>query len=651
MNKAHIIVTIILIGVLTACSPARPEMSFAYQEFPLGSIKPQGWLKEQLILQRDNVSANLDETYPEVMGASNGWLGGDGDQWERGPYWIDGLLPLAYVLDDGSLKEKVKPWVEWALTSQREDGNFGPTKDYTPVPGIQRTNSLDWWPRMVVLKILQQHYNATQDQRVIPFLEKYFHYQLSALKDTPINHWTFWAGFRHGDEMVVLLWLYNITKDPKLLELADLLHEQGFDFVRYFNEEGISSPGSIHCVNLIQGMKEPMVYWSYKKDGQLVEATDKFFNDYNRFIGYPSGMFGGDESLRDNEPTRGSELCSAVEFMYSLEELIKISGSTSYADHLERIAFNALPAQMSKDYKLHQYFQQANQISISMGDHNFSSPKEGTANLMGFLTGYPCCLSNLHQGWPKFTQNLWLRSTTGGIAAMIYAPSVLETDIDGAHVVITEDTLYPKSDEIVLSIKADKQIRFPLTLRIPSWTEGPSITINGEEQKDVIPGETYTVDRVWGGTDTLRLRFPMKVFVSRWYENSAAIERGPLVYALDVKGKWEKKVNTSEGRYGQEYWEVTAISPWNYSLVHADLANPAESFQYQEDGSILARAARIPVWTETDGNAGPMPYSPIERYGTYMNYTKNHGLVETIRLVPYAETTLRISEFPVVIKQ
>lgn len=64
-----------------------------YLELPLGAIKPQGWLKEMLIRQKNGATGNLDKLYPLVMNNRNGWLGGDGDQWERGPYWIDGLLP------------------------------------------------------------------------------------------------------------------------------------------------------------------------------------------------------------------------------------------------------------------------------------------------------------------------------------------------------------------------------------------------------------------------------------------------------------------------------------------------------------------------------------------------------------------------------
>lgn len=92
--------------VANYCNNLYPLQRKPYIELPIGSIKPTGWLKEMLLRQSAGMSSSLDLLYPEVMGERNGWLGGDGDQWERGPYWIDGLLPLAYILDDGLLKQK-----------------------------------------------------------------------------------------------------------------------------------------------------------------------------------------------------------------------------------------------------------------------------------------------------------------------------------------------------------------------------------------------------------------------------------------------------------------------------------------------------------------------------------------------------------------
>ena len=75
-----------------------PLADDAFAELPLGAIKPQGWLLDQLQRQRDGMTGHLDSLYAPVVGDNNAWIGGDGDTWERGPYWIDGLLPLAYIL-------------------------------------------------------------------------------------------------------------------------------------------------------------------------------------------------------------------------------------------------------------------------------------------------------------------------------------------------------------------------------------------------------------------------------------------------------------------------------------------------------------------------------------------------------------------------
>ncbi|RYF54389.1 MAG: hypothetical protein EOO39_39445, partial [Cytophagaceae bacterium] len=143
-----------------------PLRANPYVELPLGAIKARGWLNEMLIRQKKGASGRLDELYPLVMGKRNGWLGGDGDQWERGPYWIDGLVPLAYLLDDKELIAKTKPWIEWAINSQLPNGYFGPLNDYPGEPGVQRDNCQDWWPKMVMLKILKQYHSATGDPRV-----------------------------------------------------------------------------------------------------------------------------------------------------------------------------------------------------------------------------------------------------------------------------------------------------------------------------------------------------------------------------------------------------------------------------------------------------------------------------------------------------
>ena len=393
-----------------------------YIALPLGNIRAEGWLKEQLIRMKDGLTGHLDQVYEPVMGERNGWLGGDGDVWERGPYWIDGLLPLAYILEDRRLIAKVQPWIEWALASQTADGNFGPVTDRPAEPGLQRDKARDWWPRMVVLKVLQQYHSATGDPRVLDFMGRYFRYQLAQLPRTPLDNWTKWGRVRGGDNLAVVYWLYNLTGEKFLLELGELIHKQTFDWTGVFlHGDHLSRPYSLHCVDLGQGFKEPVVYWQQSGDSRHIEAVGRAVEKMRHTIGLPTGLWAGDEKLCFGDPTLGSELCTAVEMMFSLEQILQITGGREWGDYLERVAYNALPTQTTDAQDARQYYQQVNQVEVTRKVRPFSTPHEDTDIVFGLYTGYPSCTSNLHQGWPKLVQNLWYATRDGGLAALVYA--------------------------------------------------------------------------------------------------------------------------------------------------------------------------------------------------------------------------------------
>lgn len=643
------------------------DVSEKYQELPIGQVKAGGWLQDMLVRQRDGITLHLDENYPQVLGPSNGWLGGDGDQWERGPYWIDGALPLAYLLDDQVLKAKVANWVEHILNSQIASGDFGPQKDGRKQRGLNTGNARDWWPRMVALKILKQHYNATQDKRVLPFLLNYFRYQLKELPNTPIGHWTFWGEYRVCDEMDVVLWAYEHTHEAFLLDLVELLHKQSHDFTHMFLEtDELATFGTIHCVNLAQGLKEPIVYWRLNRGQRYLDAVKKGMHDIRKYNGTPNGMYGGDEALHGNDPVQGSELCSAIEMMYSMELMMRATGNLDFVDQLERVAYNALPTQCSPDMKLHQYFQQTNQVDATYGNHHFDVSNDQTSLVYGFLSGYPCCLCNMHQGWPKFVQNLWLRAADGGLAALAFGPSQVSVELGGKAVTIKEITDYPMDGTIRFEVGMKKKasVTFPLHLRIPQWTENAVLTINGEAVSNVVSGQVKVINREWHNGDVVELQLPMKIQISRWFENAATVERGPLVFALKIDEQWKRKALDATKGHGSECWEITAGSPWNYGLLKSAVDKPQEKMRviihperlnghWAWDNAsapieIETEATPISTWTLNNGDTGRLPYSATVHHGVPFQCALSVERIDKVTLIPYGCTRLRITEFPVI---
>jgi uncharacterized protein len=659
----------------------------AYLELPLGSITPAGWLRDQLERQAKGMTGHLDERYAQVVGPRNGWLGGDGDGWERGPYWIDGLLPLAWLLDDEALKSKVRPWIEWSLTHAADDGYFGPIpfeQQPKPEPGIQKTPRRDWWPKMVMLKILQQYYYATGDERVVELMLDYFRYQLKTLPETPLDNWSFWANRRGGDNLMIVYWLYNITGESFLLELAELIGEQTFPWTTVFlNNDPAPSADlahlyhyntgnrypfnmdlirrlsldqlqAFHCVNLAQGIKEPIIYYQQHPEQKYVDAVKQAFATTRRFHGQPQGMYGGDEPLHGPDPTYGVEFCSVVEMMFSLEKMLAITGDLAFADHLEKIAYNALPTQATDDFNHRQYFQAANQVMITRHRRNFYEDHgHGSTDLCyGLLNGYPCCTCNMHQGWPKFTQHLWFATPDRGLAALVYGPCEVSARVSGDQAVtLVEETRYPFEETVRFKVRTEKAASFPLHLRIPGWCKKATIHINDELHKQIDGPRMVKIERTWRTTDRVELTLPMSITTSRWVENSVAVERGPLVYALRIEEKWQWVKNAD--KHG-DYWEVYPKSPWNFGLLERAVSDPGQGFEVVERQTegypwnlenapvvLRTKGKRVPEWQLYNETAGPLPHSrPLIHLRDKPE--------EDITLVPYGCSTLRITEFPVV---
>ncbi|MGA3325704.1 MAG: beta-L-arabinofuranosidase domain-containing protein [Terriglobia bacterium] len=613
-----------------------PLQANAFNPLPLTSVKPKGWLLRELQIQANGLSGHLDEFWPDV-GPNSGWLGGTGESWERGPYFLDGLVPLAYLTGDERLIAKAKNWVDWTLENQQPDGWIGPAR------------MTDWWPNYVMLKVLTQYQEATGDPRVIPLMQKYFAFQARHLNDRPLKEW---AIFRWHDEVLSILWLYNRTGDPSLLDLARRLHDLGHDWEAQFADfrytgKTAKTDGTLanHGVNNGMAMKAAAVWWLLTGEKKDREGLSQMLTALDRYHGLPNGIFSADEHYAGLDPSQGTELCAVVEAMFSLETDISILGDPSLGDRLEKIAYNALPGTLTPDLWGHQYDQQPNQVMVSVANRRWST-NGPDSNLFGLEPNYGCCTANMHQGWPKFAANLWMATADGGLAAVAYGPSEVSTRVaDGVPVSIAETTDYPFRETVNLEVKTPQPVKFPLMLRIPGWAAGATVAANGAALEGVKSGEFYRVEREWKTGDTVELHFPMHVVNSTWYNNSIALERGPLVFSLKIGESWSRLRQSGPATD----WEVYPTTPWNYALV-VDQKNAAPSFTVTElpvgdqpfslEGApveIAVKARRLPEWQIEDDSAGPLPVSPVT----------SKRPVETISLVPYGAAKLRITAFPI----
>ena len=616
-------------------------------QLPLGAVKARGWLENQLLLQKDNLTGNM-HLYNDYNKETSQWLGASsGDDWERGPYYLRGLVALAYELDDDGLKAEAQEWIDWAIESQRDSGLFGPRND-------------SWWSRMPVLMAIRDYYEATEaagepDERVLPFMEKYFRYQLDELPHRPLSNW---ADARGGDNIDSVFWLYNRVYDPAnpdasqwLLDLGTLLLRQTTNWEDQYNNTTVRQ----HVVNTSQGMKTPPVYYQLDQSEKYRTALQNgIFNmslDHGRIDGLPNS----DEAARDNRSTRGSETCGIVEGLLSMEIAQKVLGDAWIGDQMERLAYNALPAAYTPDFSGHTYYVLQNQVMATLGNHEFDCD-HGDSSAFGAPLGFDCCYSNCHMGWPKFVQNMWMATANDGLALVAYGPNSVTAKVaDGKTARFVQETDYPFKDAVHLTYNGDAA-EFELKLRIPAWCEAPVVTVNGKVQPGVVSGEYFTLTRAWAAGDEVDLRLPSEIETSTWYNDSVAVEKGPLVYGLKIDEDWRTYDSNDARELKVEHQEQSPLreifpaSKWNYGLI-VDEDDPSSSFVIEEQEDVAlqpfstdnapvvlkAKGQIIPEW-QLDGNiAGPQPYGPTPY---------DESLVEDIELIPYGCGRLRITHFP-----
>ena len=773
-----------------------PLLPGKYAMLELGQVKPKGWLKQELGLMRDGLTGNMDEFYHLLQ--DNGWLGNKGPaskSYQWAPYYCDGLVPIAYLLDDPKLIATADKWLGWTLDNQHEDGWIGP-------PLEQCSRGWGMWYPTPMLKAMVQYHEATGDERVIPVLSKFFKsyharmfppkgrellensdheitvtyfneaggkelevqwegpdfdqqvvaaeslidltYELykgswKKLPDfdslTPVasgdaksfdtkpiikehdlkdkfavrfsgkiairtNGWydfylmsddgsslsvndqlvviddgihpanrgglkPAWAFNRWGDVAYVAIWLYDRTGDESLVELVELMKEKGRKWSKDFTEFGGMKEAAKHWnhhqhgVNIAMGLKSPGLSYLVSKDKYDLDAIDNSFANLDKYHGTPIGIFTAEECLAGTGPDKGCELCLAVDEMFSLEILLSVTGDSKLADRLELITYNALPSTMGPYHWTHQYFQRTNQVMCRVDGGGFE---------FGLDTNFPCCTTNMPQSWPKFAANTWMATPDKGLVAAVYSPSEVTANVgDGQAVTILEETEYPFDDKITFTVKTSKAVEFPLYVRIPGWTKGATVVTPDGETKPA-SDQYVKLDRKWKNGDQVKVTLPMHIEIKPQLDGAIAVQRGPLVYSLQIEEDWKKIVDWEDDFEGKTDkcadFEIYPKSAWNYAL-EIDKANPESSFTFEKREMqdlvfentkapvvLKVKGRKLPEWVMTDSSEA-VPQRKIKKWlraGQPPKNPQSSEPLEELTLIPYGAARLHISVFPVLWK-
>ena len=594
--------------------------------FTANEIEPRGWLYRQLKLQADGLGGHLDAVWPDVRDSA--WIGGDRDGWERVPYWLDGFLPLAYLLRDEDRIRRGKTYIDAILERQQPDGWICPCAQ-------NERASYDTWAVALIAKVLTVYYSCSKDERipaaVYRILKNY--YDLLCRGDIRLFSW---GKYRWFELFISLNFLREHYNEPWMEELARIMKEQGADYESFterwkrpLNQWTLET----HIVNLAMMLKFeavscPLLGTAYTDAAQTLYDILKTYN------GTPVEMFTGDECLSGVSPIQGTELCAVAEQMYSYELLFAYTGDTKWLERLEVLAFNALPAAISEDMWTHQYVQMTNQIACCTfpGKSLFRTNNE-QAHLFGLEPNFGCCTANFNQAWPKLALSAFVHDGNR-VANVLPIPCRLCTD----ELSVTLDTAYPFGNTLHYTVTASKEVVFEV--RVPQ--AATDITVNGERVSQT-PLRFFINS---GETRELHIAFTLTPRFETYVDGLHYVTYGNLVFSLPIEAEaimHEYERDGVERKYPYCDYELVPKSDWSYGFADTELAvqtNPVGDIPFSQHAPPVTVTATVqPLdWGLEDGYETVCAKAPQS--------TAPVGKAKKIALIPYGCAKLRMTALP-----
>ncbi|MEI6580276.1 MAG: beta-L-arabinofuranosidase domain-containing protein, partial [Eubacteriales bacterium] len=596
------------------------------------------WLRRQLEIQANGLSGNLDLMWPDVKDSA--WIGGSREGWERVPYWLDGFIPLAYLLKNEDMISRAKKYIDAIIHNQKEDGWICPCSD-------EERQGYDIWALFLICKVLVVYHDCSGDERIENVLYCALKNCYDLLNAGSINLFA-WGESRWFECFISLSWLSERKNEAWIISLGEILREQGADYGKFFDRWKV--PLNVwtyetHIVNIAMALKcEAMTaaFFGEKYTG-FAEKMTAVLDKYN---GTAVGLFTGDECLSGLSPIQGTELCAVVEQMYSYEQLLAFTGKPKWADSLEKLAYNALPSTISEDMRTHQYVQMANQISCQKFNGKSLFRTNGDeAHLFGLEPNFGCCTANFNQGWAKFALSTFMLSENGIVSAVL-APAKVSTKINGIAVSVELQTEYPFKNSLKYIIETEREAEFDFSLRIPSWSK--TTTVNNEL---ISKTGFHTIRKIWSGRQELTVSFAAEPVLNNRPNRMKSLAYGPFVMALPVAAKWKKKEYMADGVERKAPYcdyELIPTSDWNYAFASENFAvaeNDTADVPFSEaNPSVQIKTVMKKIdWGFEDG------YNTVCRKTPKSRTSKNKE--EEIFLIPYGCTKLRMTEMPQIMKQ
>lgn len=515
-----------------------------------GRVRPEGFFRRFLETQMEGLTGHIEKAgYPFdcVQWGEEDYLSDNGnEQWwvyEQTAYWLDGFIRCAILLEDQIAIARASKIILRVLRNPEEDGYLGPHF-------LKRTEGWNRWPHVVFFRSCMALYQYNEDERILDAIERHY---LSSPCD--------YSGFRDVLNCEIMLWLYGIRHNEKLLKLA-------MDTYRAYNEKCDSDlcdrvalskkKPYAHGVSYNEYSKLGAIFYLHTGDKTYLEPSVAAYKKIDRYFMLPGGCNCSDEFMISNNPMRSIETCDVTDYTWSLNYLLSATGNTSYADHIEKCIFNAGIGAVTEDFRALQYFSCANQIVLNENsNHNAFFRGSGWMQYAP-NPGTECCPGNVNRFMPNYLLNAW-RVEQHTVTCQLFADTSFCCFYNGNRIDIREKTNYPFEEQVVFSVKTEGV--FIIRIRVPGWAKDVILKKDGKQQSPSWKKGKF-LEVIVSGDCELQLSWESDI-VEKKCGNGIYFEKGPLVYSLGMKGNREAVGPDPDF----PAYRMSADKPWQYGYA------------------------------------------------------------------------------------
>jgi hypothetical protein len=621
-----------------------------FQWLRFGEIKPGGWMRAQM--QRDlehGFLGHLDKLVPSLIQQDD--IYGRGrltnavqskdlgvvskeKEWaaqflwwnsETQSNWRDGFVRTALLLEHPDFLPKVRAYIEHTLATQDPEGYLG---IYAPDLRFNfMSENGELWAQASVFRVLLGYYEATGESRVLNAVLRAVNVTMREypiFKSHPFAVKNDYAGVCHGLVLTdVLDRLYQLTGTERYLDYALWLYQEysetelSADDIRFSRLTDSESRFHAHGVHTYEHLRSLLTAVYASSNPLLEDALTAYLSKLEDCL-TPSGAPIGDEMIGGrlaNASETGYEYCSLHELLDSYSHLLQKTGNPHWADRIEWLLFNAAHGARHPLHSAIAYLKTDNSYSMTGPLHpqdkiDEKNPQTRYKYSPVHQDVAVCCVPNAGRILPYYIKSMWMRSAEG-LVAMLYGASNLQTEVNGAKVLIREETQYPFDLNITFTIEVSLPVEFELSFRKPAWATGLEIKAEGTCRQE---NGLVTIRKKWCTGDQIILHFKAAVKTSLFRDNEYFISHGPLLFALPLDG---------EEREGRSY--------------------PLTGFRDLYYFNAMSNGSKIPSVMEENFS---IQYERFDLEHPWNNSIFILGQSSSIRLAPMGGTILRQVTFP-----